>query len=109
MAILGDSDDEDNKPLRSRRGGGGRSKQSRTSISNPEPVAAFPQPPKERPDARHHLKVFQHYHSLILIMIVKVIHREFSSAHFFSIVDLRERGTLLQHTKGTKKSQAKNF
>ena len=71
LAILGDSDDEDNKPLRSRRGGGGRSKQSRTSISNQEPVAAFPQPPKERPDARHHLKVFQHYHSLILIMIVE--------------------------------------
>jgi len=52
----GDSDDEDNKPLRSRRGGGGRSKQSRTSISNQEPVAAFPQPPKERPDAKNHLK-----------------------------------------------------
>ena len=58
LAILGDSDDDENKPLQNRRrGGGGRSKQSRTSISNPEPVAAFPQPPKERPDARHHLKV----------------------------------------------------
>ena len=61
LAIPGDSDDEDNKPLRSRRGGGGRSKQSRTSISNPEPVAAFPQPPKERPDARHHLKVLIYF------------------------------------------------
>ena len=59
LAILGDSDDDENKPLQNRRrGGGGRSKQSRTSISNQEPVAAFPQPPKERPDARHHLKVF---------------------------------------------------
>ena len=40
---------------------------------------------------------------------VKVIHREFSSAHFFLIVDLRERGTLLQHKNRSKKSQAKKF
>ena len=44
-----------------------------------------------------------------LLILLKVIHREFSSAHFFLIVDLRERGTLLQHKNGSKKSQAKNF
>ena len=41
--------------------------------------------------------------------VLKVIHREFSSAHFFLIVDLRERGTLLQHKNGSKKSQAKKL
>ena len=40
---------------------------------------------------------------------LKVIHQEFSSAHFFLIVDLRERGTFLQHKNGSKKSQAKKF
>jgi len=55
----GGDDDESKNVLQNtqnRRGGGGRAKQSRTSISNQEPVAAFPQPPKERPDAKHHLK-----------------------------------------------------
>jgi len=53
----GDSEVEEKKPFQQHHGrGGGRSKQSRTSISNQEPVAAFPQPPKERPDAKHHLK-----------------------------------------------------
>ena len=35
-------------------------RQARSSTSNENnQVAAFPQPPKERPDAKHHLKVSQ--------------------------------------------------
>ena len=33
-----------------------------------------------------------------LLGCLKVIHRDISSAYFFLIVDLRERGTLLQQT-----------
>ena len=40
---------------------------------------------------------------------VKVIHRDISFAYFFLIVDLRERGTLLQQKNGLKKSQAQKI
>ena len=40
---------------------------------------------------------------------LKVIHRDMSSAYFFLIVDLRERGTLLQQKNGSKKSQAQKI
>ena len=55
---LADSDEEERATLRSTRRG--RAKQARTSISNESNnVAAFTQPPKERPDAKNHLKVSQ--------------------------------------------------
>ena len=41
--------------------------------------------------------------------LLKVIHRDISSAYFFLIVDLRERGTLLQQKNGLKKSQAQKI
>jgi hypothetical protein len=44
-----------------------------------------------------------------LLHCLKVIHRDISSAYFFLIVDLRERGTLLQQKNGLKKSQAQNI
>ena len=40
---------------------------------------------------------------------LKAIHRDMSSAYFFLIVDLRERGTLLQQKNGSKKSQAQKI
>jgi hypothetical protein len=39
---------------------------------------------------------------------LKVIHRVNSSAYFFLIVDLRERGTLLQQKNGLKKKKKKS-
>ena len=40
---------------------------------------------------------------------LKLIHRDISSAYLFLIVDLRERGTLLQQKNGSKKSQAQKI
>ena len=92
MAILGDSDDDENKPLQNRRrGGGGRSKQSRTSISNPEPVAAFPQPPKERPDARHHLKVFIYFKKIVK-KFVKISSKNSGAGRGLSAASQRKAG-----------------
>jgi hypothetical protein len=44
-----------------------------------------------------------------LLGCLKVIHRDISSAYFFLIVDLRERGTLLQQKNGLKKSQVQKI
>ena len=59
-----DTDDEDEylKKQRANNAAAARNRRSRqkSSVSTPAPtqqVAAFPQPPKERPDAKHHLKV----------------------------------------------------
>ena len=56
FSIIGDSDEDEYK----QRGRRQRAKVSRSTISNDNSnaVAAFTQPPKERPDAKHHLKVF---------------------------------------------------
>ena len=52
------TDDGEYQPSRTRRSRGGEVKQARPSISQEtQNVAAFPQPPKERPDAKNHLKV----------------------------------------------------
>ena len=56
--VLADEDDNDYQPSRNRRSRGVPAKQARPSISQEtQNVAAFPQPPKERPDAKNHLKV----------------------------------------------------
>ena len=62
-----DTDDEDEylKKQRANNAAAARNRRSRqkSSVSTPAPtqqVAAFPQPPKERPDAKHHLKVCIH-------------------------------------------------
>ena len=59
-----ETDDEDEylKKQRANNAAAARARRSRqkSSVSTPAPtqqVAAFPQPPKERPDAKHHLKV----------------------------------------------------
>jgi len=58
-----ETDDEDEylKKQRANNAAAARNRRSRqkSSVSTPAPtqqVAAFPQPPKERPDAKHHLK-----------------------------------------------------
>ena len=42
----------------------------------------------------------------VKICMLKLIHRDISSAYFFLIVDLRKRGTFLQQKNRLKKSQA---